>query len=349
MGRDHGETTGGNHAQDHRRRDRCGSGDRARRRCRGRWLPVQDHAQQCGGGAAAGRRDLEHRRGQGERQARPGARTATYNLRITEPITNVLQAHLHRGAAGSNGPIAVWLYPSAPPASLIPGVTEGALARRRVRSVQPVLLADRAVLRERRRQLGRLRHRPRERERLRQRPHCRLSGRRDPRPGPSQPRPRLTNFAPTQVPAGSPGLLLLRWWNTVPGVVLGLDLGEPQAGVVAIGVAKLGCCIVGVEEVDVDAGGGDGELAESPWSHPASTCEWCRLSTSKAAAAIVADAELADAVAVYAARSVARGLETLARKEVSGDAPWRLYRACASAVYVLEDERDRCVAVQLAR
>ena len=56
------------------------------------------------------------------------ARTATYNLRITEPITNVLQAHLHRGAAGSNGPIAVWLYPSAPPASLIPGVTEGALA-----------------------------------------------------------------------------------------------------------------------------------------------------------------------------------------------------------------------------
>jgi hypothetical protein len=55
-------------------------------------------------------------------------RTATYNLRITEPITNVLQAHLHRGAAGTNGPIAVWLYPSAPPASLIPGVTEGALA-----------------------------------------------------------------------------------------------------------------------------------------------------------------------------------------------------------------------------
>ena len=55
--------------------------------------------------------------------------SATYNLRITEPITNVLQAHLHRGAAGSNGPIAVWLYPSAPPLSLIPGVTEGRLAR----------------------------------------------------------------------------------------------------------------------------------------------------------------------------------------------------------------------------
>ena len=69
----------------------------------------------------------------------------------------------------------------------------------------------------------------------------------------------------------------------------------------------------------------------------------------EAAATIVPDAELADAVAVYAARSVARGLETLAREEVSGDAPWRLYRARASAAYVLEDEHDRRVAVQLAR
>ena len=69
----------------------------------------------------------------------------------------------------------------------------------------------------------------------------------------------------------------------------------------------------------------------------------------EAAAAIVPDAELVDAVAVYAARSVARGLETLAREEISGDAPWRMYRARASASYVLEDEHDRRVAVQLAR
>ena len=47
----------------------------------------------------------------------------------------------------------------------------------------------------------------------------------------------------------------------------------------------------------------------------------------EAAAAIVPDVELADAVAVYAARSVARGLETLEIGEVSCDAPWRLYRA----------------------
>ena len=57
------------------------------------------------------------------------ARTATYNLRVTEAIQNVLQSHLHRGAPGSNGPIAVWLYPAAPPASLLPGTTEGTLAK----------------------------------------------------------------------------------------------------------------------------------------------------------------------------------------------------------------------------
>jgi nitroimidazol reductase NimA-like FMN-containing flavoprotein (pyridoxamine 5'-phosphate oxidase superfamily) len=68
----------------------------------------------------------------------------------------------------------------------------------------------------------------------------------------------------------------------------------------------------------------------------------------EAAAAIVPDAELADAVAVYAARSVARGLGALANEEVSGDAAWRLYRARALAVYVLEDEHDRRVAMRLA-
>jgi hypothetical protein len=67
------------------------------------------------------------------------------------------------------------------------------------------------------------------------------------------------------------------------------------------------------------------------------------------AASIVRDGELPDAVAVYSARSVARGLDTLALEEVSGDAPWRLYYVRASAAYVLEDEHDRRVAVQLAR
>src|SRR5689334_2610836 len=51
-----------------------------------------------------------------------------YDLKITEPITDVLQSHLHMAPAGVNGPIVVWLYPSAPPAQLIPGETDGRLA-----------------------------------------------------------------------------------------------------------------------------------------------------------------------------------------------------------------------------
>jgi hypothetical protein len=57
------------------------------------------------------------------------AETVEYNLRVTEPIQELRQAHLHRGPAGTNGPIAVWLYPAAPPQQLIPGVTEGTLAK----------------------------------------------------------------------------------------------------------------------------------------------------------------------------------------------------------------------------
>jgi hypothetical protein len=58
-----------------------------------------------------------------------GDGSASYNLRFTEPISDVTQSHLHRAAVGVNGPIAVWLYPSAPPASLIPGVSEGRLIK----------------------------------------------------------------------------------------------------------------------------------------------------------------------------------------------------------------------------
>ncbi len=51
--------------------------------------------------------------------------SATYILRVTEPIENLTQSHLHRGAPGVNGPVAIFLYPAAPPAQLIPGTTEG--------------------------------------------------------------------------------------------------------------------------------------------------------------------------------------------------------------------------------
>lgn len=52
-----------------------------------------------------------------------------FDLKITEPLSDILQAHLHRAPAGSNGPIVVWLYPSAPPLQQIPGSFEGRLNR----------------------------------------------------------------------------------------------------------------------------------------------------------------------------------------------------------------------------
>jgi hypothetical protein len=43
-------------------------------------------------------------------------------------LNNITMAHIHIAPAGTNGPIAVWLYPSAPPEMLIPGVFNGVLA-----------------------------------------------------------------------------------------------------------------------------------------------------------------------------------------------------------------------------
>jgi hypothetical protein len=47
---------------------------------------------------------------------------------IVANIENVTQAHIHLAPAGVNGPVVVWLYPSAPPAQLIPGSFNGILA-----------------------------------------------------------------------------------------------------------------------------------------------------------------------------------------------------------------------------
>jgi nitroimidazol reductase NimA-like FMN-containing flavoprotein (pyridoxamine 5'-phosphate oxidase superfamily) len=62
----------------------------------------------------------------------------------------------------------------------------------------------------------------------------------------------------------------------------------------------------------------------------------------------VPDADLDHVVAIYSARSVARGLEPLAIHEVAGEAPFRLYRARASTQFVLEDDHDHRVPVTLS-
>lgn len=51
----------------------------------------------------------------------------SYKL-IVANIQNVTQAHIHLEAAGANGPVVAWLYPSGPPAALIPGRFQGVLA-----------------------------------------------------------------------------------------------------------------------------------------------------------------------------------------------------------------------------
>jgi hypothetical protein len=47
---------------------------------------------------------------------------------IVANIQNVTQAHIHLAPAGANGGVVVWLYPSGPPAQLIPGRSNGILA-----------------------------------------------------------------------------------------------------------------------------------------------------------------------------------------------------------------------------
>lgn len=51
-----------------------------------------------------------------------------YYKLIVANIQNVTMAHIHLAPEGVNGPVVVWLYPSAPPAQLIPGRFNGVLA-----------------------------------------------------------------------------------------------------------------------------------------------------------------------------------------------------------------------------
>jgi hypothetical protein len=58
----------------------------------------------------------------------PDGESARFDLKITEPIENVTQSHLHLGGPTEIGGVVVWLYPATPPAIPIPGTTEGRLA-----------------------------------------------------------------------------------------------------------------------------------------------------------------------------------------------------------------------------
>jgi hypothetical protein len=50
---------------------------------------------------------------------------------IIRDLNNTTQAHIHVATTpGANGPVALWLYPDAPPPVLIPGFFTGLLAKR---------------------------------------------------------------------------------------------------------------------------------------------------------------------------------------------------------------------------
>jgi hypothetical protein len=65
--------------------------------------------------------------GQAKFQLSKDGSEISYRL-IVANIQNVTQAHIHLAAPGVNGPVVAWLYPSGPPAQLIPGRTSGVLA-----------------------------------------------------------------------------------------------------------------------------------------------------------------------------------------------------------------------------
>ncbi|MBI2852831.1 MAG: CHRD domain-containing protein [Chloroflexi bacterium] len=67
--------------------------------------------------------------GQGEAIFRLSDDGNTLIFRLNVANTeNISMAHIHLATRGQNGPIAVWLYPSAPPAVLIPGRFDGVLS-----------------------------------------------------------------------------------------------------------------------------------------------------------------------------------------------------------------------------
>jgi hypothetical protein len=63
-----------------------------------------------------------HAQGQAIFQIAPDQQSFTYTL-IVANIENVVQAHIHCGQAGVNGPIVVWLYPDPSASAALQGPT----------------------------------------------------------------------------------------------------------------------------------------------------------------------------------------------------------------------------------
>jgi hypothetical protein len=68
----------------------------------------------------------------------------SYRLNVAN-IQNVTQAHIHCAPEGLNGSVALWLYPSTPPAQLIPGRSSGVLGAGVATGANIVPVADSAV------------------------------------------------------------------------------------------------------------------------------------------------------------------------------------------------------------
>jgi CHRD domain len=62
-------------------------------------------------------------------------KSLTYRLWVAD-IDNVSMAHIHIGPQGQEGPVAVWLYPSKPPAVVKEGKFTGVLARGTITAAQ---------------------------------------------------------------------------------------------------------------------------------------------------------------------------------------------------------------------
>jgi hypothetical protein len=60
-------------------------------------------------------------------QVEPAGEEMEFRL-IVANLENVIQAHIHCGPRGVNGPVVLWLYPPAPPSALIPGRSDGILS-----------------------------------------------------------------------------------------------------------------------------------------------------------------------------------------------------------------------------